>query len=525
VSEIGKDPEPIEPERAEPAPEQTAPEAAENADPAGGDTAEPVAAEEPKEKADGEAPEQAAADEPKAETVEEPPAPVPSKEPKAEAADEAPEPAAAEEPRSEATGEKPTEEKRPPKERPAKLSKAQLSALYRAYRSHRPIRGTVDRVIKGGFEVKLPHKVRGFCPHSQIDLARPGDPEQYVGQAFAFRIAQLRRGGEDVVLSRRAILEEERSEEAKAVRATLIEGALTQGRVANLAEFGAFVDLGAGVMGLAHVSELSHQRVTRVSDAVQVGDLVKVKILKLDEARDRISLSLRQAERDPWSGVAERFKPGQTYPGTVSKIADFGAFVELEAAVEALAPASEFPPSRSGWNADLEPGQSGDWLVLSVDERQRRISVTRPAGEDGIRDRSTIAEGQTLKGRVQRIEKFGVFVWLGPGAVGLMPNVLTGAPRDADLSRRFPLGDEIEVDVVEVSDDGRRYRLKKTGIEDRPDPSGRRRRPPGRDDRRADRKLDREAMAAAAEAAADGDFGTLLADKLKAALGGGDDES
>jgi len=378
-------------------------------------------------------------------------------------------------------------------------------------------------VIKGGYEIRL-GKIRGFCPHSQIALERAQKPEDHVGQKYLFRITQLRRGGDDIVVSRRAVLEDERQDEASAVRATLIEGAVMRGHVAGVAEFGAFVDLGAGVMGLVHVSELSHTRITRVSDAVKVGDAVSVKILKLGERDKRVSLSIRQAQADPWTGVGERFEVGKVYPGTVKRLTDFGAFVELEPGVEALAPASEFPPSKQGWRDGLESGQTGDWLVLSVDAAQHRISVTPPDKAVSLDGLPPLEVGANLRGRVQRVEKFGVFVWLGPGRVGLMPNAWTGTQRGEEISRRFPIDDEVEVVVVEIGDGGRRIRLAKPGvsIEERaPAPRTRRQKPDrekgtGRPRVRADRVTSVDSG---------GTFGTILADKLRAALGKPDDES
>jgi small subunit ribosomal protein S1 len=392
-----------------------------------------------------------------------------------------------------------------------------LASLYRAFRSGRAVEGSVEGVIKGGFEVRI-GKIRGFCPHSQIDLQRAEAPDDHVGKRYLFRISQLRRGGEDVVVSRRAILEDEKIEEAKAVRATLLEGSIMQGRVAGLADFGAFVDLGAGVMGLVHLSELSHTHVARPGDAVKVGDIVNVKILKLDEAADRISLSIRQAQKDPWSEVEDQFSIGKIHSGTVQRVTDFGAFVELAPGIEALAPASEFPPSRLGWRDGLEPGQARDWLVLSVDPGQHRISVTPPVEGMAIEDLPPMEVGASFKGKVQRVEKFGVFVWLGPGRVGLMPNAWSGIPRGEDLSRRFPVGDEIEVDVVELSSNGRRIRLAKKGVEATPAPvpNGSKRRPRQTQDR-AKRPAPAAETRNGMQNGQEG-FGSILADKLRAAL-------
>ena len=394
-------------------------------------------------------------------------------------------------------------------------AQARNTALYRAYRANRSVEGKVVEVIKGGYEVRV-GKARGFCPRSQMDLLPVSKPEQFVGQTLLFRITQVRRGGEDVVLSRRALLEDERSDEAKAVRATLIEGSVMQGHVAGLADFGAFVDLGAGVMGLVHVSELSHSRVDHVEDVVKPGDTVSVRILKLDEKQKRISLSIRQAQEDPWSTADQRFRPGEVYTGTVERVADFGAFVQLAPGVEALAPASELPPAQHSWREELVPGHSRDWLVLSVDAKKRRISLTPHVEGFAPAAATPLAEGATLQGKVQRVERFGVFVWLGPGRVGLMPTAWAGVPRGLDLERRFPVGSDVEVDVKEIAEDGRRIRLARTGakIEESPRGEGRPERRPRREPRRETR-----AEPERPPESDSGPFGTILADKLRAALG------
>jgi small subunit ribosomal protein S1 len=256
--------------------------------------------------------------------------------------------------------------------------------------------------------------------------------------------------------------------------------------------------------------------VTKVDEVLRVGDTVEVKILKLSGEGKRISLSIRQALEDPWSQVEERFVVGQVYPGTVQRLTDFGAFVELSPGLEALAPASEFPPSKSGWRNGLESGQTRDWLVMAVDAAKHRVSLTPPADGTAPVEQPKIEVGAVVKGKVQRVERFGVFLWLGPGRVGLMPSAFSGTPRGEDLARRFPIADEIEAVVTELADDGRRIRLARKGVEiqERPTRSPRSR---PRDERR------RGPASRPAEVASGGEFGTLLADKLRAALGGKSD--
>jgi len=336
-------------------------------------------------------------------------------------------------------------------------------AVIRAFRAGQPVQGTVEKVIKGGYEVKV-GRCRGFCPQSQIDAHRPEHAEEHVGKTYAFKILQLRRGGEDVVISRRALIEAEHEEEMKAVRATLIEGAVMTGRVARLAEFGAFVDLGAGVTGLVHTTELAHGRVVKPGDIVAVGDRVPVKVTKLDES-GKISLSIRQAITDPWESVPSLFEVGKAYHGTLKRFADFGAFVELRRGIEALAPAREFPPKAAGWRDGLEVEGNYDWVVIAVDGARRRITVV-PAFAGWEAFFGPLPEpGTKLTGKVAKAEVFGIFVWLGPGRVGMVPRVWSGAANGPGFESRFPVGSDLAVEVVDVQDEGRRIRLSVEGVD------------------------------------------------------------
>jgi small subunit ribosomal protein S1 len=337
-------------------------------------------------------------------------------------------------------------------------------AVIRAFRSGQPMDGLVERVIKGGYEIRI-GRCRGFCPHSQMDVHRVDNPDENVGKTLPFKILQLRRGGEDVVVSRRALLESEHEEEMKSVRATLIEGAVMTGRVSRLTEFGAFVDLGAGVTGLVHLTELAHGRVVRAGDIVSVGDRVPVKITKLDEATGKISLSIKQAITDPWESVPTLFEIGKTYPGKAKRFADFGAFVELRRGIEALAPAREFPPATVHWRDGIELEAASDWIVIAVDAARRRITVL-PASP-GLQSllAATLEPGTLLEGRVVKAEVFGIFVWLGPGRVGMVPRVWSGAGEGAGFESRFPAGTVIPVEVVDVQEGGKRIRLSVQGVD------------------------------------------------------------
>ena len=399
-------------------------------------------------------------------------------------------------------------EPKEPESAPHARRRVRNPAIARAFRSGRPVQGKVERAIKGGYEVRI-GRARAFCPFSQMEIHRVESPEEHEGKQYLFRVIQFRRGGDDIVLSRRVLLEEERGEEAKAVYATLIEGAVMQGKITSIADFGAFVDLGAGVLGLVHISELAHTRVDKVADAVKLGDLTTVKVLKIDGAKHRISLSIRQAQEDPWLKVAREFEVGKVYPGRVLRLADFGVFVEMADGVEALAPARDLPPTEDDWQREFEPEQERRWLVLAVEPDRHRLTVTSEP-EEGSSSPSDVKEGATLKGRVKKVERFGVLVWLAPGTVGLVPAPWTGVPRGTPFSKQFPIGREVEVDVVEVDEAARRVRLGIAGVAREPLETRREHRPPRRPKR--DETPD-------VEAASDtGTFGTSLGDALRDAF-------
>jgi small subunit ribosomal protein S1 len=245
------------------------------------------------------------------------------------------------------------------------------------------------------------------------------------------------------------------------------------GRVASVRDFGAFVDLGGGVQGLLHVSEMGWSRVADAASVLKAGDEITVKVLRVDEDKQKISLGLKQLMADPWQGVAEKYAVGDVRPGRVTRVADFGAFVELEPGVEALAHASTFAPTgrTDGWAKTIAAGTTGSFEILSIDPDKKRIGVAllpdgsaRAAGAPSTS--SQIAPGARITGKVEKHEKFGVFVFLAPGRTGLIPMSETGIPREGDVARAFPIGSEVEVVVLEVDPAGRRIRLSVKAIQD-----------------------------------------------------------
>lgn len=376
--------------------------------------------------------------------------------------------------------------------------------LAEAHRTGLPVEGRVEKAIKGGYEVRI-GGVRAFCPISQIDVAYTADPAVHVGKVFTFRISEYAEGGKRLVVSRRSLLEEEDRERSEAVRLAAVPGAVLSGLVTSVREFGAFVDLGAGVQGLIHVSEMAWSRVANAGDVVKVGDEVTVKVLRVDEAKKQIALGLKQLQTDPWTKVAAEYAVGRVVEGTVTRLTEFGAFVELEPGVEALAHVSTFPPTSSpgGWKRTVPPGTRGSFEILSVEPERKRIGVALlEEGSPRARGQAApeIAPGVRLKGKVERHERFGVFVYLAPGRTGLVPLSETGVEKEADLRRLFPVGEEIEVMVLEADAEGRRLRLSRKAVLD------------------AEEKREADDYAQRGSGPVAEGFGSSLADKLRAAL-------
>ncbi|HVL68016.1 MAG TPA: S1 RNA-binding domain-containing protein [Vicinamibacterales bacterium] len=332
--------------------------------------------------------------------------------------------------------------------------------LEEAFHSGLPVEGRVEKAVKGGYEVRI-GGVRAFCPFSQIDIVRGTEPSVHEGKVYTFRIIEYKEGGRNLILSRRALLEEEQRANADEVRRSIVEGAVLKGRIASVREFGAFVDLGGGVQGLLHISEMGWSRVTDPSQVVKPGEEITVKVLQVDDAKQKISLGLKQLAEDPWSRVGTTYAVGQVVMGRVTRVTEFGAFVELEPGVEALAHASAFPPTgrAGGWKVAVRPGTEGAFEILNIDLEKKRIGVA-PVPEGSTRaGASEIAPGARVRGTVERYAPFGVFVFLAPGRTGLIPMSETGVSNEADVAKIFPVGSDVEVVVLDVDEASRRIRL------------------------------------------------------------------
>lgn len=378
--------------------------------------------------------------------------------------------------------------------------------LTSAYESGLPVEGKVERTLRGGYEVRVGRQ-RAFCPLSQIDAVRTTDPEQHVGKTYTFRIIEYRDDGRSLVISRRALLDEEQRAQAVDVRKSIVAGAVLKGRVASVRDFGAFIDLGGGIQGLLHVSEMGWARVSDPSKVVTPGQDVTVKVLRIDEATQKIALGIKQLMDDPWGNVATTYAVGQVCQGRVTRITDFGAFVELEPGVEGLAHASTFAPTgrADGWKKQAQAGTTSAVEILSVDLDKKRIGVTLvPEGSARAVGTTTVSvsitPGLRLTGTVDRHEHFGVFIFLGPGRTGVMPLSETGLTREADVQKAFPIGSNIDVIVLEADAAGRRIRVSRKAVLDAQDAE------------------ELRAYAARPDATPQDGFGSM-ADKLRGALG------
>ena len=257
-----------------------------------------------------------------------------------------------------------------------KLQRGAASArqLEDAYRAGLPVEGKVEKAVKAGYDVRIAGQ-RAFCPNSQIDIARDTDPAAHIGRVYTFKIVEYSDGGHKFVVSRRALLEVEQAAKAIEVRKSIEVGSVITGRVVSVRDFGAFIDLGGGVQGLLHVSEMGWSRTTDPSQLAKPGEEITVKVLRIED--DKIALGLKQLSDDPWSSVASNYSVGQVVQGRITRLAEFGAFVALEDGVEGLAHASTFAPAaqRAGWAKSVKTGMVAPFEILSIDPVKKRVGV------------------------------------------------------------------------------------------------------------------------------------------------------
>ncbi|MEJ5377986.1 MAG: 30S ribosomal protein S1 [bacterium] len=340
----------------------------------------------------------------------------------------------------------------------------------RAYEAGGSVEGRIVGRVRGGLSVDI--GVLAFLPGSQVDIRPVRNLERFIGQTCRFRVLKYNRRRSNIVLSRRALLEEERAQTREKTLSTLEEGMLVRGVVKNITEYGAFVDLG-GVDGLLHITDMSWGRVKHPSEVVQVGQELEVKVLQFDKEKERVSLGLKQTMEDPWSRVEERYGVGSRHQGRVVSIADYGAFVELEKGVEGLVHVSEM-----SWTKRLRHpskvvsvGDEVDVVVLGVDPGRRRISL----GMKQLKPNPwvTVAEkypvGTILQGRIRNITEFGIFIGLDEGIDGMVHvSDISWTKRIKHPGEIFKKGQEVQAIVLHIDQENERFSLGIKQLE--PDP-------------------------------------------------------
>jgi len=341
-----------------------------------------------------------------------------------------------------------------------------LNQLQDAYSEKIPVEGKVTGTRKGGFDVEI-LKRRAFCPVSQLDLAYIETPEDYVGQNFSFLITRIEDRGKNIVVSRRELLQQQRDAEQKEIYEKLAVDSEWEGRVTRLMPFGAFVDIGAGVEGMVHVSELSWSRVEDPKDAVSIGDALRVKVIGLTPAegktRVKIALSAKQLQGNPWDNFQDRFKVGDVVDGKVVRCAPFGAFVEIAPGIDGLVHISEMSYEKRIHHPEdvVKPGDTVSALVKEIDLEKRRISLSikEAKGDPWVDFRNEYKTGTRITGTLEKKEKFGFFINLVPGVTGLLPqSVINQSPDRADLEKLKP-GDPLAVNIEEIKVSERKVSL------------------------------------------------------------------
>jgi small subunit ribosomal protein S1 len=324
------------------------------------------------------------------------------------------------------------------------------------------VSGLVTNKVKGGLTVMI-NGIRAFLPGSLVDIRPVKDTSPYENKQLEFKVIKLDRKRNNVVVSRRAVLEESLGEEREKLLSTLQEGAIVKGIVKNITDYGAFVDLG-GIDGLLHITDLAWRRVKHPSEVLNVGDEVTAKVLKFDQEKNRVSLGMKQLGEDPWVGLSRRYPPGTRLFGKVTNITDYGAFVEIESGIEGLVHVSEMD-----WtNKNIHPtkvvqlGDEVEVMILEIDEDRRRISLgmkqcmPNPWDEFAMNHK----KGDRVKGQIKSITDFGVFVGLPGGIDGLVHlSDLSWAQPGETAVRDFKKGQEVEAVVLAIDVERERISL------------------------------------------------------------------
>jgi small subunit ribosomal protein S1 len=334
--------------------------------------------------------------------------------------------------------------------------------LDEAFEKKEIVSGQITGRVKGGFTVEI-EDVRAFLPGSLVDIRPVRDPGYLEGKDLEFKVIKLDRRRNNVVVSRRAVVEQEFSAEREELLQSLEEGKVVKGIVKNLTDYGAFVDLG-GIDGLLHITDMAWKRVKHPSEIVNVGDEIDVKVLKFDRERNRVSLGVKQLGEDPWQDIARRYPPNSRLFGKVTNITDYGCFVEIEDGVEGLVHVSEMD-----WtNKNVSPskvvavGEEVEVMVLEIDEERRRISlgVKQCKANPWAEFAATCNRGDKVSGQIKSITDFGIFIGLSGGIDGLvhMSDISWDTPGE-DAVRRYKKGDDVEATILAIDPERERISL------------------------------------------------------------------
>lgn len=334
--------------------------------------------------------------------------------------------------------------------------------LEEALEKNETITGRISGKVKGGFTVDI-KDVRAFLPGSLVDVRPVRDPGYLEGKELEFKLIKLDRKRNNVVVSRRAVVESEHSEEREQLVEKLVEGAVLKGVVKNLTDYGAFVDLG-GIDGLLHITDMAWKRVRHPSEVVEVGQELDVRVLKYDRERNRVSLGLKQLGEDPWDNIARRYPANSRVFGKVSNVTDYGAFVEIEPGVEGLVHVSEMDWTNKNVNPAkiVQVGDEVEVMVLDVDEERRRISLgmKQVMANPWETFAATHKKGDKVSGQIKSITDFGIFIGLEGGIDGLIHlSDISWNSTGEDLARNFKKGDTLDAVVLAVDPERERISL------------------------------------------------------------------
>ncbi len=334
--------------------------------------------------------------------------------------------------------------------------------LEKALETGELVSGVISGKVKGGLTVMV-NGIRAFLPGSLVDIRPVKDTTPFEGKTMEFKVIKLDRKRNNVVVSRRAVLEASQGEERQKLLQTLSEGSVVKGIVKNITDYGAFVDLG-GIDGLLHITDLAWRRVKHPSEVLAVGDEVTAKILKFDQEKNRVSLGMKQLGEDPWVGLSRRYPTGTRLFGKVTNLTDYGAFVEVEQGIEGLVHVSEMDWTNKNVHPSkvVQLGDEVEVMILEIDEERRRISLgmkqclPNPWGEFAM----NFKKGDRVKGQIKSITDFGVFIGLPGGIDGLVHlSDLSWSTAGEEAVRNYKKGDEVEAVVLAIDTERERISL------------------------------------------------------------------